>query len=166
MNMRIAPVLGPLLKGSRMSLQQSEASLQPRPRKGCFRAPLQLPLMVSKKEDAGDDEANRREHQQQADGPGHAFHLRTEQVGASAEQCRPTNSAEGVHDQEMRPAHAVYTREKSGVGPEKGDEPAEEDNLPAVAQKQILAHLEPRLIESDVSAVSDDQADPKERPIR
>jgi hypothetical protein len=52
------------------------------------------------------------------------------------------------------------TREKSGVGPEKGDEPAEEDNLPAVAQKQILAHLEPRLIESDVSAVSGDQADP------
>ncbi|SRR6266404_5337632 len=43
--------------------QRSEASLQPRPRKGCFRALLQLLLMVSEKEDAGGGQANRRDQQ-------------------------------------------------------------------------------------------------------
>jgi hypothetical protein len=43
--------------------QRSEASLQPRPRKGCFRALLQLLLMVSEKEDAGGGQANRRDKQ-------------------------------------------------------------------------------------------------------
>jgi hypothetical protein len=42
---------------------RSEASLQPWPRKGCFRALLQLLLMVSEKEDAGGGQANRRDQQ-------------------------------------------------------------------------------------------------------
>src|SRR5258708_15460991 len=60
----------------------------------------------------------------------------------------------------MRPAHTVYARKESREGPKKGDEPPEEDNLAAMPQKQILAHLEPQLIEPDVSAVSRDQANP------
>src|SRR5712664_1570699 len=60
----------------------------------------------------------------------------------------------------MRPAHTVYAREESGEGSKKGDEPPEEDNLAAVSQKQILPYFKPRLIQSDVSAVSRDQADP------
>lgn len=60
----------------------------------------------------------------------------------------------------MRPAHTVSAREESGEGPKECDEPPEEDNLAAVTQKQILAHLEPRLIQSDVFAVSHDQANP------
>src|SRR3981081_2249577 len=48
-----------------MRSQQSKASLQPGPRKGCFRALLQLLLVASKKEDAGGGQANTREQPEQ-----------------------------------------------------------------------------------------------------
>ena len=64
----------------------SQVSLQPRAWKGCLRALLQLLLMVSEKKDARGGQANRRDQQQQADRPGHAFHLLAEQVGPSSKQ--------------------------------------------------------------------------------
>ena len=112
--------------------------------------------MVSKKEDADGDQTDCGEQQEQANGAGNSFYLRTEQVGASCEQRCPTYSTKGVHEQEMRPAHAVYAREESGEGSKKGDEPPDEDYLAAVSQKQVLPHLEPRFREADVSAVPRD----------
>ena len=65
---------------------ESEASSRPGPRQSCVRALLQFFLVVSEKENARDGHPNRGDQQQQADRTGHAFHLLTEQVGASSEQ--------------------------------------------------------------------------------
>jgi len=56
----------------------------------------------------------------------------------------------------MMPAHAVCAGEESGVGPKYGYKPPEEHDLAAVPQKQILADLEPQLIEPDIFSVSRD----------
>ena len=66
----------------------------------------------------------------------------------------------------MMPAHTVCAGEESGVGPKYGDKPPEEYDLAAVPQKQILADLEPQLIEPDILSLSHNEPTPIERPIR
>jgi hypothetical protein len=78
-------------------------------------------------------------------GPAHALHLLTEQIGASAEQRRPGDATERVHQQEMRPGHPVRPGQQRREGAQEGDEPPEEYDLPAVTKEEILADLQPLL---------------------
>src|SRR5215471_9343571 len=57
-------------------------------------------------------------------------HLLTEPISLHPEQKSSIKSAEGVHNQEMMPAHSVCAAEKSGVGPKDGDKPPKNTILP------------------------------------
>src|SRR5665647_1242789 len=138
---------------------ESNPSLQPRPRESCLRTLLQLLLMVPKESNACSDQAYCRDQQQKANRPSHTFDFLTEQIGTTTEQYGPTNSTERIHDQKMRPVHPIGAGEESGVGPKKSHESPKKDDFAAVPQKQILTDLEPRLIETNVFAVSRKQAD-------
>jgi hypothetical protein len=84
---------------------------------------------------------------------------------ASGPSCAPVAAPSqarcvSIHEQEMRRAHAVGAREYGGKDSQQGDESAEEDDLAAVPDKEILADLETVLVKPDVPAVAHEQAEP------
>ena len=51
----------------------------------------------------------------------------------------PDDAAGRIEDEEAPPGHAVHAGEERGQGAQDRDEASEEDDLAAVAQKQVLA---------------------------
>ena len=89
-----------------------------------------------------------------------------EKIAAEAEDARPDDAAERVeqkkrgHDKRLMPASKRRER------PQHGDEATEEHDLAAVALEQILAELQPPLVEPDIAAVSRSIGKPNSRPTQ
>src|SRR5215468_985533 len=82
------------------------SSRVPGPRQGGLGASLELALVAAEEEEAANDADDADDQQNHAQGSGDAFHLGAEQVGAAADQRRPAQAAQGIHQQEVRPVHA------------------------------------------------------------
>src|SRR5258708_37224235 len=83
--------------------------------------------------------------------------LRSKHVSARAEHDCPNEPARRVERKETPPGHAVRAGKERGVGPENGDEAAEEHDLAAVLEEEVLAELEPFFVEADEPAVPAEQ---------
>jgi hypothetical protein len=77
-----------------------------------------------------------------------------EQVGAEAQDRRPQDAARGVGEKKATPGHPVGSGEKCRQDTCDRNEAAEEDNLAAVAQEEVLAKLDPPVRKANVTTVS------------
>src|ERR671932_1368317 len=93
-----------------------------------------------------------------AHGPSQAVDVVAEQVAAQAVDRGPEDAAKGVGDQEAVPRHAVRAGQEGGQGTQHCHEAAEEDDLPAVARKEIVPQFELALVQADEIAIAAQQA--------
>ena len=85
-----------------------------------------------------------------------------DQSRTGAENEAPQQSARRIGDQKPLPVHAVHAGQNARQNAQHGNEATEEHDLAAVTQEQVLADLQPGLVEPEVAPVARDQrrADP------
>ena len=74
-------------------------------------------------------------------------------VGGEAVDGGPQDAAGGVAEEETRPPHPVDAGQHGGVRPEHRNEPAEKDDLAAVAIEDVPPDLQLRFVNADIMAV-------------
>src|SRR5271165_461676 len=125
-----------------------------RPRKGPLGVVLER-LFVRANEPRRKDRADHRgDERRDADGPRVVFKRAAEPEATEAKNRRPDDSARGVIEKELFPIETVDAGEEGGEGAQHRDEPAEEYDLAAMLEKEILPKLQPPLVQADIAPVS------------
>src|SRR5262249_59542625 len=88
-------------------------------------------------------------------------HRLAQKIAGGTEDNRQKEGAGGVKDKKQPPFHAVGSGQNGGQHTQHGNEPAEEDELGAVAAEQELPDLEPRLGQADAPAIMQRQPKPE-----
>jgi len=98
-----------------------------------------------------DHDPNQSERQSSpAHGAGDAVNALPQRIGAKAEQTGPDDPARRIVQKEPQRRETIDPGEQSREGAQHGDEPTEENNRAAIAQKEILAELLLALVEPDL----------------
>ena len=67
--------------------------------------------------------------------PSHSFHLVAKRIGPPSQQQDPANSADSIHDQEVRTAHAVGIGEHGDKYSQGVNKSPEENDLAAMSKE-------------------------------
>ncbi len=113
--------------------------------------------MPAHEQPQGDGAQEDEGQQPEADRPHHVLDRPAAQVGAEPHDRGPGHAAEGVEGHEAARVELVHAGQDRRVGPEHRGEAAEEHDLPAVPAEQVLAELEPAVVEPDQVPLAQEQ---------
>src|SRR5580704_7937994 len=137
---------------------EAKASRQlKRTRQGAFRLGGKL-RFVSPDEDCGQHERDQQAHRAEEDrGACKLLHLPSKEISRYPEERGPGTGADDVGHHEGIARHAIGSGKDAGERAQNRNELGDDNDFAAVAQKQVLAELNPRFGDANVAAVTKQQ---------